>query len=642
MNRPARVADGTTDVVPSVTTPAAPPRWFLLLPLCALLAWWPIGSYWQSDDFLAVHYARDLGNVLRDFVGPQYGATDVWLFYRPLITASFWLDQQLGGAEPFVAHLGNVLAHAASALLGALLWRRFLPDGRAFAAALLWTILPGHVGSLAWAVGRVDSHTTVWILGALLAFVRHCERSGRGERTRRWPHLLLTGLALLSKELAFVLPPLATLLAAVLAPPQPLARRLGTALRRTAPMWLLFGGYLLWRLFVLGRLGGYLAAAVDPAATLRGLAQFVADTLVPWRWAHDVGAIWLWLAALPVLLAAFAAATRPRLLGGAVLTFLIACAPLLPFLADAGNPHNLRYLYLPSLALAGLCAARHAALPLLAAACCVLPLASVRTAQFAADRESAAMHTALLREVADGERGPMFVAGMPHANARGTAVQLHFGVDRMLEPPFGPGGVALYALRPLAETPGVFRLAGPGEAPFALPEGSTWFFAGASALGRAPETLPLPELVVDGDGVLDFGSARLLALATEGLDFGLRTHPGRPACFRLTVFTANGYLACVFTDHGPADADHGTLDARQLLAGSGTAIARYGPAPGAVLGEAMVVPTTIDRSVEFPTLLEAGDWSDGGFVPKLRARRLLRLRFDRGYPAWVRLVQGRG
>jgi hypothetical protein len=88
------------------------------------------------------------------------------------------------------------------------------PRGQAFAAGLVWALLPSHAGSLAWAVGRVDSHTTVWCLLALLLCVRQVEAQARGSRPRPAdaPMLLATAAALCSKELAFVVPPLATLL----------------------------------------------------------------------------------------------------------------------------------------------------------------------------------------------------------------------------------------------------------------------------------------------------------------------------------------------------------------------------------------------------------------------------------------------
>ena len=623
------------------------PRYFAALPLLALLTWLPLSPYWQSDDFLALHYAGDLRNVLADFVGPQYGATDVWLFYRPLITLSFWLDQQLAGAAPYLSHLSNVLAHAVSTLLFALLARRFLGDRRAFAAAALWTVLPSHVGSLAWAVGRVDSHTTVWCLSAVLLFVRQCERANTGNRAPRWPALLCFLLALASKELAFVVPPLAIALG-LLTANGPARARAAFALRQAVPMLVLFALYLGWRQFVLGRLGGYLAGDLSPWPMLVGLCEHVLNLACPWRWAPGLDRDWWWLAALPALVASVWAACRWRAALGTASLFALAAAPMAPFFADAGNVHNLRYFYLPSLLLAALLASRSAALAWLALAAVVWPLVTVREAQRAADLESAAMHAAILREAHDGAPSPMFVAGLPHQNLAGTAVQLHFGVDRMLAPPFADDPVRLYALRPLATGPGIFQLPAPDGVPAALPTGSTWFFAGSDAFVRAPEGEALPELVVHGDdgGVLDFSTPRLLAIAGNELAFGLTTHPGRPQGYRLTLFTANGYLACLFFDHGRAGDDHGTIDARKLLAGDRGALpplepARYGMQGAAYLGEALPVPTTIDRDTEFPALLESGSWQDGRFVPTARARRLLRFRFDRGYAAWARLVQGK-
>ena len=184
------------------------PRWLWLLPGLTAALWWPVLPYFASDDFIAISYASDLGRVARDFIGPQYGATDVWLFYRPLITLSFWCDQAFGGATPYVGHVSNVLAHASSALLVALIWRRFLSDRRAFFAGLLWGMMAGHVGSLAWTVGRVDSHTTLWCLLAIWLCLRNVEGARRG-----WTVALATAAGLMSKELAVAAPPLCSWLA---------------------------------------------------------------------------------------------------------------------------------------------------------------------------------------------------------------------------------------------------------------------------------------------------------------------------------------------------------------------------------------------------------------------------------------------
>ena len=89
------------------------PRWlWLLLPALTAALWWPWSPYFASDDFIAMSYASDLGRVASDFVGRPVLRTDVWAFYRPLITLSFWFDQMLGGAWPPAGHCSNVLAHA--------------------------------------------------------------------------------------------------------------------------------------------------------------------------------------------------------------------------------------------------------------------------------------------------------------------------------------------------------------------------------------------------------------------------------------------------------------------------------------------------------------------------------------------------
>lgn len=626
-------------------SPPPLPRWFLLLPLLAIAAWWPWSPYWQSDDFVALHYANDLGRVLHDFAGPQYGATDVWWFYRPLITLSFWLDLQLAGTSPLLSHVSNVLAHGSSALLVGLVWRRFLPDGSAFVAGLVWALMPGHAGSIVWAVGRVDSHTTVWCLLALWLVLRAQERRHAGDAGPGWPAALATAAALASKELALVVPPLATLLVFARTPPGLLAVRLRAAVAASAWPWLVLAAYVPWRYFVLGRFGGYAGAAYDVTAMAKGLPRVLADLAVPLAWAGrgDAPALlpaWAWLtaAAVPPVLAVLLAIHRAwSLVCGATIAFLIALAPLTAFLAAADNPLTQRLYYLPAAALAGIVAAagRGCAIVLLLA--WAWPLLAVRIDWYRADQETAAMHRALRDAAADGAASPMFVAGLPPTNRSGTAMQLHIGVDRLLQPPFGDGRVEVRALRPPG--PNTFLLFGDGAPPFALPEGSTWLFGDATALARALPPPPLPELVVAGDhaGVLDLTTPRLDAIAGDATTTAGLQLPGvRAPFFRVTLFTGGGYLATVCRDHAPAGAPGGAIHLYPWFARG----AAYGV--DAYIGDALPVPVTVDLKPEFPVLIEAGALQGTVFVPSHRARRLLTFRFDRDYPAWVRRVQGTG
>jgi len=639
-----------------VTAPPPMPRWFLLLPLCAALLWWPLFPYWKSDDYLALHYAQDLGRALHDFVGPQYGATDVWWFYRPLITLSFWVDQCVGGPSPFVSHLSNVLAHAVSTLLVALLWRRFLPDGRAFLAGLLWATMPAHQAAILWAVGRVDSHAAVWCLLTLWLSQRRHERLADHERAPRWPSLLAFAVALASKELAFVVPPLAAALVCLRLAGIGFAARLRLAAAQTAPLFGLLVVYFVFRYVVLGRLvGGYDDMQFDPVAMLDGLVQTTADLLVPMRWsggdalAFGTGlprGVWVWITALPVLVAAAAAVRHARRLIALPL-FLLACLPMAAFFASAHNVHNLRYYYLPAAALVGLLAAPGRLVAVLVLGSWLLPLAFVRGEVLAADRQSREIHEALQRAADEGATEPMFVAGLPHANANGHSLQFHFGVDRVLQPPFRDRGVRLFALRPIIETPGVFRLDAPGSPPTSLPLGSTWWWHDSAGLQSTTTVTTLPDLTIQGDdgGIVDLTTPRLEAMQSHARPITLHTGTARPAVHRLTIFTATGYFCCLFPDHGPADAAHGTIDLRRFFVGhpDPPAPQQIPPAvfaPGQYVMLGLQIPTTHDLSPEFPVLIESGDLVGGQFVGSHRAARMLTFRFDRGYPRWVRRALG--
>jgi hypothetical protein len=627
--------------------PDPAPRWFWLLPLLAMAAWWPIGPAWQSDDYFALHYVQDGTNVLRDFVGPQYGAVEFWAFHRPLITASFWLEYQLGGNDPFLSHLGNVLAHALSTWLVARLWWHFVPAQAAFAAGLAWAFLPSHVGAIAWTVGRVDSYSTPWILLCLVLVLRARAARARSIRASSWPALGAMVVALLCKENAFVLPPLATLLAAC-ASPGTWPARVRAAMRTTAPLWLLLLAWLPLRLVLLGKFGGYSAAALAPLAMLDGLGSTLGFLAAPWQWVGIATGTPSWLLAASGFVptaAALILAIRGNwriVLGGAGAA-AVALLPTATMLTAAHNPQVLRYCYLPLVGLCGIAAAggRFALLALLLAA--VPPFVAMRFVQHAADRESRTCHTAVLEVAQRDPPMPLVVAGLPPANRGGSAIQLYFAVDRLTAPPFAEPTRPLFACRPLADTVGVFRLAPPGQAT-ALPFGSTWIMQGTAAI-PAPAAAPLPELVLVGeplrDGVVDLTTPVLDRLLRADAPHPiLRTPDVQPMAYRLTLFTAGGYLATQFLDHGGGSIDllrwfRYDEDNRYFVGRTGI--------DTLMIGDALRLPAAVDLSLDFPALLEAGtvDLATYSFTPTHRCTQRLVFRFDRDYNAWANRAQGR-
>src|SRR5690606_18620809 len=211
-----------------------------------------------------------------------------------------------------------------------------------------------------WAVGRVDSHTTFWLVLAALLFVQWWA----GERRSRRGAVLCAALALGSKELAVVFPGIALVLGLVLAPAGTAIRqRARAALRGAWPFILLVGVYLLWRRLVLGVFVGGYEAELQPVAALSGLAVRTAQLLDPLLQgsglafaAHDLTvSTWLlYVGALPAVAGIAVLVWRRRfgLLATVALLYVGCALPIVQLWADTENPMNLRNFYLPMMPLA--------------------------------------------------------------------------------------------------------------------------------------------------------------------------------------------------------------------------------------------------------------------------------------------------
>jgi tetratricopeptide (TPR) repeat protein len=150
-----------------------------------------------------------------------------WMFttfymgpYQPLAWLSLALDHAVWGMEPFGYHLTSLLLHTVNAVLFYGLARRLLrltmgPDegstwpidiGAAI-AAMLFSIHPLRVESVAWATERRDVLCASFYLLALLAYLRaHEAREARGSGLR-WMALALSAMvmSLLAKGMAVTL-----------------------------------------------------------------------------------------------------------------------------------------------------------------------------------------------------------------------------------------------------------------------------------------------------------------------------------------------------------------------------------------------------------------------------------------------------
>src|SRR5438128_7164977 len=138
--------------------------------------------------------------------------------YIPLTWMTLGLDYLLWGMNSFGYHLARLLLHAANAVVFSFVVRRILslalpsPPERGHAlvvsaavAALVFSIHPLRVESVAWVTERRDVLSGLFYLLAILVYLRACELGARG-RGWYWLSVAVFVCALLSKSMVVNLP----------------------------------------------------------------------------------------------------------------------------------------------------------------------------------------------------------------------------------------------------------------------------------------------------------------------------------------------------------------------------------------------------------------------------------------------------
>jgi tetratricopeptide (TPR) repeat protein len=156
------------------------------------------GFIWDDDDHLTANAAVAAPNGLRMI----WSSLAVSRYY-PLTLTSFWVQRRLWGLNPLPYHLVNVALHAANGVLIFFLLRR-LRVRAAWLAAMVWTLHPVNVESVAWITELKNTQSGLFFFLAALCFLR----SEAGAARHRWYALALVCAlaALLSKPSTVVLP----------------------------------------------------------------------------------------------------------------------------------------------------------------------------------------------------------------------------------------------------------------------------------------------------------------------------------------------------------------------------------------------------------------------------------------------------
>ena len=154
-------------------------------------------------------FISNLGNIPaafgRSYFEVEGELTDLKTYYRPLVIVSLMVDAQLGGVDPTVYHVTNVLMHACVVLvLFTLLMRTGARRGAAFTCAWLFAVHPLNVQAVCWIVGRSELMLAAFSLLSMIGLVGYVS-------TRRGSalvlHLTAFALALFTKETAVALLP---------------------------------------------------------------------------------------------------------------------------------------------------------------------------------------------------------------------------------------------------------------------------------------------------------------------------------------------------------------------------------------------------------------------------------------------------
>ncbi len=154
-----------------------------------------LDDIYQVLDTAAIHSWRYFGGY---FTTPTFATP----YYRPLLLTWFRINDALFGQNPAGWHLTNVGLHVAVTALVYALARRLGGSSRlGLVTALIFGVHPIHIESVAWVSDACDLLAAIFLLSALLAYIR-------GERQGGWKVIAVASyaLALLTKESAVAFP----------------------------------------------------------------------------------------------------------------------------------------------------------------------------------------------------------------------------------------------------------------------------------------------------------------------------------------------------------------------------------------------------------------------------------------------------
>jgi protein O-mannosyl-transferase len=161
---------------PATWTPVQVALLFAALLLATLAVYqpaWHGGFLWDDDAHVTEAALRSWDGLRRIWF--DLGATQQ---YYPLVHSAFWVMHRLWGDWTTGYHLVNILLHALSACLVAVILRRLKIPGAVLAAAI-FALHPVHVESVAWITELKNTLSGALYLGATLAYLHFDDSRSR-------------------------------------------------------------------------------------------------------------------------------------------------------------------------------------------------------------------------------------------------------------------------------------------------------------------------------------------------------------------------------------------------------------------------------------------------------------------------------
>jgi hypothetical protein len=281
----------------------------LLVILIGFIPYRPVLGYFftGTDTLTLIETSRveSSEDVARILVKPLMWGSDFIeraRFYRPIAALSYSLDYSLWGLNPFGYHVTNVGLHLLVLVL-ILLVVVELTNGdlmAGFVSALVFALHPILAETVPAPDHRHDIMAGLFLLLSFLLFLKS-RRLLKAEKA--FTALAVTSyfLALGAKEIAIVLPGTVFTYLILFSPAASPKTRIADAVKGTAVYLLATAAYLLWRVYVLGNLGGYAEAGPGFREFVYRMQHIIVSYAADLLYPHDVLAIFSVLPREPVM-----------------------------------------------------------------------------------------------------------------------------------------------------------------------------------------------------------------------------------------------------------------------------------------------------------------------------------------------------